>query len=123
VSEPVFLRVEQVERFHQQGLDIFGGIDRVRDHGLLESAVAQPQHVFFYEQGDLYEIAAAYAFHIAQNQPFLDGNKRAAITAALAFLKVNGITKKFDSNSLYAAMIAIAEKRMVRVQLAELLRG
>jgi len=123
VSEPAFLRVEQVERFHRQGLDTFGGIDGVRDRGLLESAVAQPQHVFFYEQGDLYEIAAAYAFHIAQNQPFLDGNKRAAVTAALAFLEVNGIAKKFDSNSLYAAMIAIAEKRMTRAQLAELLRG
>ena len=123
MSEPVFLRVEQVERFHRQGLDIFGGIDGVRDRGLLESAIAQPQHVFFYEQGDLYEIAAAYAFHIAQNQPFLDGNKRAAVTAALAFLRVNRITKKFDPNSLYAAMIAIAEKRMTRAQLAELLRG
>jgi death-on-curing protein len=59
VSEPVFLRVEQVDRFHRQGLDIFGGIDGIRDRGLLESAVVQPQHVFFYEQGDLYEIAAA----------------------------------------------------------------
>jgi death-on-curing protein len=123
VSEPVFLRVEQVERFHRRGLDIFGGIDGVRDRGLLESAVAQPQHVFFYEQGDLLEIAVAYAFHIAQNQPFLDGNKRAAVTAALAFLVVNGVAKKFDTNSLYAAMIAIAEKRMTRAQLAELFRG
>jgi len=89
---------------------------------LLESAIAQPQHVFFYEHGDLYEIAASYAFHIAQNQPFLDGNKRAAVTAALAFLDINGIQKKFDGKAIYEAMIAIAEKRMTRAQLAELLR-
>ena len=76
MSEPTFLSVEQVEHFHDQGIKLFGGTLGVRERGLLESAVMQPRNVFFYQQGDLYEIAAAYAFHIAQNQPFLDGNKR-----------------------------------------------
>jgi len=67
-------------------------------------------------------MAAAYAFHIAQNQPFLDGNKRTGLVAALVFLDLNGITVLDPQERLYIAMIAIAERRMDKQGLAELLR-
>lgn len=71
---------------------------------------------------DLYGIAAAYAYHIAQNQPFIDGNKRTAVMSALAFLKLNGQSRIVDWKALYDAMIAIAEKKMTKAGLAQLLR-
>ena len=67
-------------------------------------------------------MAAAYAFHIAQNQPFLDGNKRTGLAAALVFLDLNGITVLDPQEKLYDAMIAIAERRMDKGGVAELLR-
>lgn len=67
-------------------------------------------------------MAAAYAFHIAQNQPFLDGNKRTGLVAALVFLDLNGITVLDPEEKLYDAMISIAERRMDKDGLAELLR-
>ena len=81
-----------------------------------------PQNVFFYGEGDLFEIAAAYAFHIAEAQAFLDGNKRAAVASALSLLEGNGVSKRLDPLLLYDAMIAIAERRMNKAGLAALLR-
>lgn len=84
----------------------------------------QPEATHYYAQGDLAAIAAAYAFHIAQNQPFLDGNKRTAIGAALTFLECNGVdVAPFDDNTLYDAMIAIAEKRLDKAGLAAVFRS
>lgn len=88
----------------------------------MESAVFQPQNIYFYASGDLYEIAAGYAYHIAEAQAFLDGNKRTAMGAALAFLQSNRIETRTATGELYEAMIAIAEKRMTRTDLAALLR-
>jgi len=83
----------------------------------------QPEATYYYTQGDLAAIAGAYAFHIAQNQPFIDGNKRTAMGAALTFLKGNGVdVKKYDWNELYDAMIGIAEKRLDKAGLAEIFR-
>src|SRR6266404_2050871 len=75
-----------------------------------------------YLHEDLSHMAAAYAFHIAQNQPFLDGNKRTGLVAALVFLDLNGIIVLDPKERLYIAMIAIAERRMDKQGLAELLR-
>jgi death-on-curing protein len=122
VSAPAFLSVGQVERLNRKSIERFGGIHGVRDRGLLESAVLQPQNVHYYGGGGLFEVAAAYCYHIAEAQAFLDGNKRTAVAAALTFLEVNGVSTDFDSMPLYDAMIAIAEKRMSRQALADLLR-
>lgn len=122
MSEPAFLSVEQVERLQHVAIEKFGGLHGIRDQGLLESAVTQPQHVFFYGAGNLFEAAAAYAFHIGENQPFLDGNKRTGVAAAIAFLRSNGVNTEFDSMPLYEAMIAIAEKRSSKSAFASLLR-
>ncbi len=90
---PQFLIVEDVLEIHEMQLERYGGGDGLRDQGLLESAVAQPQATFggeFVHDG-LLSMAAAYLFHIVSNHPFLDGNKRAGLLAALVFLDLNGI--------------------------------
>jgi death on curing protein len=77
--EPLFLSVADVLGLHDDQLRLFGGSAGVRDQGALESAVAMPEATFDDEflHEDIFHIAAAYAFHIAENQPFVDGNKRA----------------------------------------------
>lgn len=122
MSEPVFLTFEQVERLHQKSISRFGGTQGVRDRGLFERAIAQPRHTYFYTNGDLFDIAAAYAYHIAQAQACFDGNKRTGVAAAFLFLELNAVSTDFDSMPLYEAMIAIAERRMDKAQLAQLLR-
>lgn len=123
MKEPVFITRVWVDALHYRSLKEHGGQDGIRnDHGL-ESALAQPKNVFFYGEGDLFDLAAAYAYHIAENQPFIDGNKRTAITAALTFLEVNGVsTSALDNAELYDAMIAIADKRLDKTGLADVFR-
>jgi death-on-curing protein len=120
---PEFLSVDDVLEIHKKQLDAFGGIDGIRDIGLLESAVMTPQASFGgeYLHNGLFEMAASYAFHIAENQPFLDGNKRTALTAALVFLDINGIEIIDPKMRLYDAMISIANKEMDKNAMAELL--
>ncbi|MHB8523033.1 MAG: type II toxin-antitoxin system death-on-curing family toxin [Limisphaerales bacterium] len=122
MNEPVFLSVEHVEYLHRESITRYGGILGVRDRAGLEAAVNHPINVFYYGQGDLFDIAAAYAYHIAEAQAFLDGNKRTAIAAALNFLNLNGCKAVFDPLALYDAMIAIAERRMTKSQFAASLR-
>jgi death on curing protein len=122
MSDPVFLTIEQVKTLHRLALDQYGGQDGVRDAATLESAVMHPCNVWLYGQGDLFDIAAAYAFHLAQAQAFLDGNKRTGIGAALVFLEGNGVPVPEATDELYAAMIAVAERRMDKPGLAALLR-
>ncbi len=81
-----------------------------------------PVNDYFYGAADPFESAASYAFHIAQAQAYLDGNKRTAILAALAFLQFNGITTQRDSMPLYEALVAVAERRMTKAELAERFR-
>ncbi len=93
-DEPLFLDVEDIIEIHTTQLEVYGGSAGLRDRGLLESAVAQPQTSFdgeFVHDG-LFAMAAAYLFHIVSNHPFVDGNKRAGMLAAVVFLDVNGIT-------------------------------
>jgi death-on-curing protein len=122
MSEPVFLTREQVEELHRLALEQHGGQDGVRDPYALDAAVMHPRNVHFYAQGDLFDVAAAYAFHLAESQAFLDGNKRTGMAAALVFLRLNGATVPQATDALYAAMIAIAEKRIGKPELAALLR-
>ena len=104
-----FLELEDVLQIHEEQLAAYGGAAGIRDQALLESAAAMPQASFGeeYLHEDLSHMAAAYAFHIAQNQPFLDGNKRTGLVAALVFLDLNGITVLDPQERLYVAMISI----------------
>jgi len=104
-------------------IECFGGLPGVRDPLLLEAAVIHPRNVYHYRQGDLFDLAAAYCYHIAQAQAYIDGNKRTAVAAALIFLQCNGVSTDFDSTELYPAMIAIAERHMDKPELATLLRS
>jgi death-on-curing protein len=123
MDEPAFLSRDEVLKLHRISLQLHGGLDGLREPGLLDSALMQPEAVFFYGQGDLAAIAAAYAFHIAQNQPFIDGNKRTAMGAALTFLQGNGVDiEGYDGNELHDAMIGIAGKRFDKAMLAALFR-
>ena len=123
MDEPAFLSRDKVLVLHRLSLEQHGGLDGLRDAGLLDSAMMQPEAAYYYGQGDLAAIAAAYAFHLAQNQPFVDGNKRTAISAALTFLEGNGVdVARYDGRELYDAMIGIAEKRLDKAGLAEVFR-
>jgi death-on-curing protein len=120
--EPQFLTAEQVRNLHRQALEQHGGQDGLRDTAAFESAVVHPQNVWTYGQGDLFEIAAAYAFHLAESQAFVDGNKRTGAAAALTFLRVNGATVPKSTDEIYAAMIGIANRTIGKPELARLLR-
>ncbi|HSH94870.1 MAG TPA: type II toxin-antitoxin system death-on-curing family toxin [Roseimicrobium sp.] len=122
MTEPRFLTVHDVEILHRRSIERYGGTLGIRDKGGIESAVGQPQNVFFYGQGDLFDMAAAYAFHIAQAQAFLDGNKRTAVLSAFVFLESNGIRVQFSEYEIYEAMIGIAERRVSKSDLAALMR-
>ena len=123
--EPEFLTFDDVLLIHDEQLEAYGGIHGIRDQCLLESAVMMPQASFGgeYLHQNLFEMAAAYAFHIAENQPFLDGNKRTALVSALVFLDINGFVILDEDMKLYDAMIAIANKLMDKFDLAELLKN
>ncbi len=123
--EPVFLTVAEVLKIHSEQLDAYGGINGIRDESLLESAVMTPQASFGgeYLHGDLFEMAAAYAFHIAENQPFLDGNKRTALVSALTFLDINETIILDADGKLYSIMIDIANRSADKYDLADLLRS
>jgi death on curing protein len=110
VDDIVFLSVDDVLLLHTDTIDIDGGSHGVRDHGLLDAAVAMPRQQFGgeYLHKDILAMAAAYMFHIAQNHPFVDGNKRAAVMSALAFLNVNGIQELPDPEDLESITLRVA---------------
>ncbi|MEI6494157.1 MAG: type II toxin-antitoxin system death-on-curing family toxin, partial [Verrucomicrobiota bacterium] len=90
MSEPFWLTREVVLAIQGELLARFGGLEGIRDEGLLDSALNRPLHLFHYGDPPLFELAAAYAEGIVKNRPFLDGNKRAGFMAAYTFLGVNG---------------------------------
>ena len=121
-EDPCFLSRKQVDEQHAISLSLFGGAAGVGSETGLESALAAPRNDFFYAGADLFGIAAAYAFHIAQAQAYLDGNKRTGVACALIFLELNGISTEVDAFPLYEALVAVAERRMTKAELAERFR-
>ncbi len=122
MSPPQFVDIEVVLDLHRAGLARFGGAAGVRDMGAVEAALGAAQNAHFYGSEDLFGIAATYAYHIAQAQAFLDGNKRVAVAVALLFLAGNGIHGVPDADRLYDGMIGIAERRLTKRDLAQLFR-
>lgn len=90
MKEPLWVSAEVILAVQKELLARFGGIDGLRDEGLLDSAIHRPQNLFHYGEPSLFELAAEYAFGIVKNHPFLDGNKRAGFMAAYVFLGANG---------------------------------
>jgi death-on-curing protein len=117
-DEPQFLSLATVLWLHRQSLEKHGGLDGVRDLGGVESALGSAQNTYFYGGGDRFDIAAAYAYHLAEAQAFLDGNKRTAVACALTFL--GGPSP--NQLELYDAIISIAKREMDKAGLAAVLR-
>ena len=117
-----FLTLEDILELHDMQLESYGGATGIREQSLLESALMTPQASFGGElvHNGIFELAAAYAFHIAENQPFVDGNKRTALAAALVFLDWHHIEINDPYEELYNAMIAIANKKLDKFGLAKL---
>jgi death on curing protein len=108
VSEPIWLDTSIVLDVHAEQLALFGGADGVRDLGLLESALGRPLNKFAYGETRLATLAAAYAFGIARNHPFVDGNKRAAFASIIVFLGLNGIDFDVPPEAATAIILGMA---------------
>jgi death-on-curing protein len=110
------LSVDVVREIHAEALARFGGLDGVRDENLLASAVLTPQSSFRGKSPyvDIVEIAAAYLFYICGNHPFLDGNKRTAMMAAIVFLRLNGIEPSPDSDEWEEFVLDVASSKLDR---------
>ena len=123
MKEITFLTLAEVLDIHADQIERYGGSSSIRHINLLSSAVAMP-YAFFQDKflhTDLFEMAAAYAFHISQNHPFIDGNKRTALATALVFLELNGISISDPEGKLYDAMISLASGNLDKAGFAALL--
>ena len=108
MSEPIWLDTSIVLDVHAEQLALFGGADGVRDLGLLESALGRPLNKFAYGETGLAALAAAYAFGIARNHPFVDGNKRAAFASIIVFLGLNGVDFDVPPEAATAIILGMA---------------
>jgi death-on-curing protein len=106
MKEPIWIDRRLCGIAHNALLASYGGQDGVRDEGLLESALAKPRQRFAYGQPDLFELAAAYAYGIVKNHPFLDGNKRTGFVACVFFLEKNG--QRFVAPEVDAVLKTVA---------------
>jgi death-on-curing protein len=108
--EPVFLTLDEVSEIHEQQISRYGGSSGLRDAAALESAVATPQATFGGEflHTSIPAMAAAYLFHLCQNHPFIDGNKRVGANAAIAFLLMNDCEPTFDEDELADLVLSVA---------------
>ena len=122
MSELIFLTLDETLRLHARSLAEHGGSEGTRDPGMVKSALASAKKTLYYAQGDVFDIAASYAFHLAEAQAFIDGNKRTAVAAALVFLAINGIYARPSKWEVYVAMIHIAGKKMSQADLAGIFR-
>jgi death on curing protein len=123
VKEPRWISRDGLVRGHLQGLQMFGGPEGLRDENMLESALARPINQFHYDNTvDLADLAAAYAFGIARNHPFVDGNKRAAFLAIGVFLGKNGYLLEADQVDATQTILSLAAGDITEVQLATWIR-
>ena len=117
MSEVLLILQDQIRKY--------GGVYGVRDPSLLSSALAMPNSSFEgkYLHKDLFEQASAYAFHICQNHPFIDGNKRTGLAAALVFLSLNGIDLDDPNEELYKLMMKVANGKATKAEIAIRFKG
>lgn len=108
MDDPIWINKELVVAIHKRQLSEHGGADGVRDEGLLDSALAHPRHLFAYEQPTIPTLAAAYAFGIAKNNAFIDGNKRTAAVVCETFLALNGYSLDSDDAEMYPLFLGLA---------------
>ena len=109
MTEPVWLLKSAVIAAHSMMIDRFGGLDGIRDEGLIDSALARPAHFYHYDQcTEVSQLAAAYAAGIIQNHPFVDGNKRTGFITAFMFLDLNGVALHADEVAATTMTVSLA---------------
>jgi len=120
---PEFVDKADVLAIHSRQIEKFGGMTGIRDEGLLDSALAQPQATFFGEllHPTIGEQAAAYLYHLAQNHPFLDGNKRTAFATVIAFLGINGYDLNLTQEKAFDLVMQVARGQMSKEEIAILI--
>lgn len=128
MTEPVWISVTLARAVHQRQLAEHGGSDGVRDAGLLDSALAKPKNRLAYSENPsdmaalVPVLAAAYAYGVALNHPFIDGNKRTAAVVCETFLELNGFTLETTDEEMYKVFMQLAEGRLPKKVLAEWIR-
>ena len=122
---PDFLTVDDVLIIHEDQINQFGGSFGLRDRALLESAIAQPQISFdgIFVHIDLFQMAASYLYHLTSNHPFVDGNKRIGLAAALVFLEINGIEILKGTDELFELTMRVAFGAVNKQEIAIALRS
>jgi death-on-curing protein len=119
MDEPIWIEKPEVLIAHSRQLAEHGGSDGLRDEGLLDSALAKPRNVFAYEDAPtLPRLATSYAFGIARNHPFIDGNKRTALVVAEGFLRINGLRITAPAEEKYPVYLGLAAGEVGEDQLA-----
>jgi len=121
---PIFLDLDMVMRTHRSLIERYGGSEGLRDAGLLHSAIAMAQASFGGEalHPDLFAMAAAYLYHLVQNHPFIDGNKRTGAAAVIIFLDLNGIEIEADEEGLVELTLRVASGQAGKHEVAEFFR-
>ena len=119
----IWLSKKAVIAAHDEQLAEHGGGTGIRDEGLLESALAKPEQLAHYGDPDIFDLASAYAYGLAKNHPFIDGNKRIAWVACVGFLRLNGVAFYADEIAATHAMLQLAAGAMNDVQFAGWLRN
>jgi death-on-curing protein len=117
---PRFLTLDQVLALHDDQVALYGGSSGIRDLGLLQSAIGTVSATFggVFLHETIFEMAAAYLFHVSRNHPFLDGNKRTGLAAALTFLDMNDVEIAADDNELFDLALGVAESRVSKAEVA-----
>ena len=123
MAEPKWLLRETVLAMHNRQLAEHGGGEGLRDAGLLDSALQRPRNKHAYGEPDLFALAAAYAYGIARNHPFVDGNKRTALVASLTFMELNGLRSTSTQAENVAVFLALAAGELEEDALADWLRA
>ena len=109
MSSPIWIDVRALRLLHGESLATYGGLSGMRDEGLLMSALARPQNLYAYEKvTDIPSLAAAYAYGITKNHPFVDGNKRAAFLTIGLFLALNGKALQVEQREAVSTMVSLA---------------
>jgi death-on-curing protein len=116
----VFLGIDEVLEIHRDQINRYGGLHGVRDLRLLQSPLATPHAMFggSFVHRNLFEMAAAYLFHIVKNHPFYDGNKRAGAVAAIIFMEFNGLELKANETDFERLVIQVAEGKADKAYVA-----
>jgi death on curing protein len=122
VTEPFWLTRQMIVAIHDEQLAIHGGASGLRDEGMLESALDRPKNKWAYENAELADLAAAYAFGIARNHPFVDGNKRTSLLALYTFLGVNGFDFNVPEAEAAAIILSLAAGEVSEESLARWIR-